>query len=37
MDLANINFCGPQNLNIFIHKILVPDPISYLMPYLNSS
>ena len=37
MDLAKINFCGPQNPNIFSHKILVPDPISYWMPYLNSS
>ena len=39
MDLAKILFCGPQNPNIFSHKILVPDPtcISYLMPYLNSS
>ena len=37
MDLAKIHFCGPQNPNIFSHKILVPDPISYWMPYLNSS
>ena len=37
MDLAKIHFCGPQNPNIFSHKISVPDPISYWMPYLNSS
>ena len=37
MDLAKIHICGPQNPNIFSHKILVPDPISYWMPYLNSS
>ena len=37
MDLAKIHFCGPQNPNIFSHKILVPDPISYWMPYLKSS
>ena len=38
MDLAKINFCAPQNPNIFSHNILVPDPIiSYWMPYLNSS
>ena len=37
MDLAKILFCGPQNPNIVSHKILVPDPISYWMPYLNSS
>ena len=37
MDLAKFHFCNPQNPNIFSHKILVPDPISYLMPYLNSS
>ena len=29
--------CSPQNPNIFSHKILVPDPISYWMPYLNFS
>ena len=27
MDLAKIHFSGPQNPNIFSHKILVPDPI----------
>ena len=25
MDLAKIHFCGPQNPNIFSHKILVPE------------
>ena len=34
---CKIHFCGPQNPNIFGHKISVPDPISYWMPYLNSS
>ena len=28
MDLAKIEFCSPQNPNIFSHKILVPDPLS---------
>ena len=37
MDLAKVHFCSPQNPNSFSHKILVPDPISYWMPYLNSS
>ena len=35
--LAKFHFCNPQNPNIFSHTILVPDPISNLMPYLNSS
>ena len=37
MDLAKFHFCNRQNPNIFSHKMLIPDPISNLMPYLNSS
>ena len=37
MDLAKFHVCNPLNPNIFSHKILVPDPISNLIPYLNSS
>ena len=37
MDLAKFHVCNPQSPNIFSHKILVPDPISNLIPYLNSS